>query len=77
MTQILSGISAHAFRLPPPKFTSSKIRETNPKVLHLISEIVVYGGHLPEQLLPGDYRSWESPEKEDNVYWLFIQILFP
>ena len=26
---------------------------------------------------PGDSRSWESPEKEDNVYWLFIQILFP
>ena len=24
--------------------------------------------------LPGDSRSWESPEKEDNVWWLFIQI---
>ena len=24
---------------------------------------------------PGDSRSWESPEKADNVWWLFIQIL--
>ena len=26
---------------------------------------------------PGDSRSWESLEKEDNVYRLFIQLLFP
>ena len=26
---------------------------------------------------PAESRSWESPEKEDNVYRLFIQILFP
>ena len=25
--------------------------------------------------LPGDSRSWESPEKADNVWRLFIQIL--
>ena len=25
----------------------------------------------------GDSKSWESPEREDNVYRLFIQILFP
>ena len=24
---------------------------------------------------PGDSRSWESPEKADNVWRLFIQIL--
>ena len=45
--------------------------------MHLISEIVVYGAHLPEQLLPGDYRSWESPEKEANVYWLFYSNIVP
>ena len=26
--------------------------------------------------VPGDSRSWESPEKADNVWRLFIQILF-
>ena len=25
--------------------------------------------------LPGDSRSWESPEKADNIWQLFIQIL--
>ena len=26
--------------------------------------------------LPGDFRSWESSERADNVWRLFIQILF-
>ena len=33
--------------------------------------------NLMTGMVPGDSRSWESPEKEDNVYRLFIQILFP
>ena len=31
--------------------------------------------NLAESQLPGDSRSWESPEKEDNVWRLFIQTL--
>ena len=30
------------------------------------------GGLGPSSSLPGDSRSWESPEKEDNVYPLSI-----
>ena len=30
---------------------------------------------LSSLTLPGDSRSWESPEKADNVWRLFIQIL--
>ena len=41
------------------------------KALHDIIELILsHSSHLP-----GDSRSWESPEKADNVWRLFIQIL--
>ena len=42
-------------------------------------KITFYRGLTNDQICiftdPGDSRSWESPEKADNVWLLFIQIL--
>ena len=49
----LSQISERTFRLPPEKIHVSENQEnkSNPKFLHLISEIVVSGGRLSTQVL--------------------------
>ena len=43
-------------------------------VVEELQTVKTYLTFVSEQI-PGDFRSWESPVKADNVWQLFIQIL--
>ena len=47
-----------------------KVQTSNSHSLRILTE-GSFTGYLK---LPGDSRSWESPEKVDNICQLFIQI---
>ena len=57
------------------KYTETETSYRLCKLGNAHSKSLNVGEHIVEATLPGDSRSWESPEKTDNVWRLFIQIL--